>query len=158
MNQNSILSKFLSHPMHPIITHFPIALLSMSLFWDVLGLWTGNSIWWNIAYWSIAVGLITAIFAIITGLIDYVKIPQDNDVENVAMLHMIIVIVAVMMYTGSFFFRFGSPVLTGFHLYGALTFSVLGFILLVIGGWYGGELVYRHGVGRSNSNTPSSEK
>jgi uncharacterized membrane protein len=158
MNKGSLRSMILDHPLHPIFTHFPMGLLIISMLWDVLGLWSGNSLWWNISYWSIAVGLLFAILAVVTGLIDFSKIPQGDAAENVGMRHMIVVILAATMYTGSFFFRFGSPVPTGIHLYGALGLSILGFILLLIGGWYGGELVYSHGVGRSNPNTPNSEK
>lgn len=154
MKKDSKRFKFLSHPLHPMFTHFPIALLAVSVFWDLLGLWSGKSIWWDMAYWSIAAGLVASVFTITTGLIDFTKMPQEKNIEKLAYRHMLIVIFAIILYTGSFFFRYGSPVLSGTRLYGALSLSVLGFIVLIIGSWFGGELVYRYGVGKK-SNSPS---
>lgn len=34
----------------------------------------------------------------------------------------------------------------------ALALDAAGFISLTAGGWYGGKLVYQHGVGRSDEN------
>ncbi|WHZ04306.1 hypothetical protein QNH48_06670 [Neobacillus sp. YX16] len=33
------------HPVHPVITHFPMALLPVSLFGDLIGVWTDASFW-----------------------------------------------------------------------------------------------------------------
>lgn len=142
-------SSFSGHPLHPIFTHFPMALWMVSLLWDGLGLWRGDPFWWNFSFWCITVGLIFAFLAVVTGLIDYVKLPQGGPADSTAMRHMLIVIAAAVMYTGSFFFRLGMPIPTGNRLILVLALSVSGFVLLLIGGWYGGELVYRYGVGRS---------
>lgn len=143
----------LDHPLHPIFTHFPMALLMTSLLWDIIGLWSGESIWWTMSYWSILVGIITAVFALITGLIELTKIAKGDPAESVAIRHMVVVLLAVGMFAGSFFFRYSSPVPSGFFLYGALFFSLIGLLLLLFGGMLGGELVYRHGVGRIKTNT-----
>lgn len=141
-------SKPLNHPLHPIFTHFPMALWSISLLWDLLGIWKGDSLWWNFSKWSIAVGLVFAFLAVITGLVDFAKIPQGGPAERAAMRHMLIVIAAVIMYAGSFVFRLGDPLPTGYRFVFAIFLSIIGFVLLLIGGWYGGELVYRYGIGR----------
>lgn len=73
MNANRGESRFSGHPLHPLFTHFPMALWMTSLLWDSLGLWSGDLLWWSFSFWSIAVGLIFAFLAVITGLIDYVK-------------------------------------------------------------------------------------
>ncbi|MEX2104462.1 MAG: DUF2231 domain-containing protein [Bacilli bacterium] len=69
MNTNRNGSRLLSHPLHPIFTHFPMALLMISLLWDILGLWQGDPFWWSFSFWSITVGLIFAVLAMVTGLI-----------------------------------------------------------------------------------------
>ncbi len=147
MNTNRNGSRLLSHPLHPIFTHFPMALLMISLLWDLLGLWRGDPFWWSFSFWSITVGLILTVLAMVTGLIDYVKVPQGGPAEGVAMRHMVIVISAAVLYVGSFFVRLSSPIPSGSQLIIAITLSFLGFVILLIGGWYGGELVYKYGVG-----------
>ncbi|MEX1031235.1 MAG: DUF2231 domain-containing protein [Paenibacillaceae bacterium] len=142
-------SKLSAHPLHPLITHFPMALWTTSLLWDLLGLWREDPLWWSFSFWSIAVGLIIAFFAMVTGFIDYMKLPQGGPEEGVAMWHMVMVMTAAALYAGSLFFRFGTTTPSGIHLIMALVLSFLGFVSLLVGGWYGGELVYRYGVGRT---------
>jgi uncharacterized membrane protein len=125
-----------------------MALLAVSSLWDLLGLWRGDPFWWKFAFWSIAVGLILAFLALVTGLIDYVKIPQGAPAESAAMRHMIIMVVALLIYAGSLLLRFNSPAEAGGLLFTAVALSLAGLAVLLIGGWYGGELVYRYGVGR----------
>lgn len=153
MSKNKSESKLLSHPMHPIFTHFPMALWTISLLWDLLGFMRGDSLWWSFSKWSIAAGLIFAFLAIITGLVDFGRVPKEGPSETIAMKHMLLVISASIFYGGSFFFRLSSLIPTGYHFIFAESLSVIGFLLLLIGGWYGGELVYRHGIGRRNSDS-----
>jgi uncharacterized membrane protein len=138
----------MNHPVHPMFTHFPIALWLVSLIWDFLALWRGDSFWWSFAFWSIALGLTISFLTIVTGLVDYVKMPRKHPEESIAMKHMGIVIAAAVMFTGSFFARMGAGTPTGTRLYTAMGFSIGGSILLVVGAWYGGELVHKYGVGR----------
>jgi uncharacterized membrane protein len=125
-----------------------MALLAVSSLWDLLGIWRGDPLWWKFAFWSIAVGLILAFLALVTGLIDYVKIPQGGPAESAAMRHMMIMVVALLIYGGSLLVRFYSPAAVGGLFVTAIVLSLAGLVVLLIGGWYGGELVYRHGVGR----------
>ena len=37
--------RFLGHPVHPVVTHFPMALLPVSLLGDLLGVWTDAPFW-----------------------------------------------------------------------------------------------------------------
>jgi uncharacterized membrane protein len=154
MNEHRRRSGFSGHPLHPLFTHFPMALWMVSLLWDLLGIWRGDPLWWSFSFWSIAVGLIFALFAVVTGLIDFAKIPQSGSAEVIAIRHMLLVMTATILYAGSFFARLGVPIPSGIKLIIALALSVLGFILLLVGGWFGGELVYRYGIGRSGGSEP----
>ena len=142
-------SKRSAHPLHPLFTHFPMALWTISLLWDLLGLLREDPLWWSFSFWSITVGLIIACIAVVTGFVDFVKLPKGGPEETVAMWHMALVMTAAVLYAGSVFFRVGTTIPSGIHLIMALLLSVLGFISLLVGGWYGGELVYRYGVGRT---------
>lgn len=139
---------FLGHPLHPPFTHFPVALWSISLLWDVLGLWQGEVMWWQLSFWSITAGLVMALPAAVTGFIEYVTLPPERkETLRTATRHMIVVMVAASAYTGSLIFRGGASVPADDTLLPAMGLAVLGFISLQIGGWLGGELVYKHRVG-----------
>lgn len=139
--------RFFGHPVHPVVTHFPMALLPVSFLGDLLGVWTGASFWWSFSFYNLAIGLIFSILALITGMIDFVALPQKGTIERVAMRHMTIMITALLMYMGSFFIRFGVEIPSGWRLMSSVSLSLLGLILLLIGGWFGGQLVYRHAAG-----------
>lgn len=139
--------RFFGHPVHPIVTHFPMALLPVSLLGDLLGVLTGASFWYSFSLYNLAIGLVVSIPALITGMIDFLAIPQEGTAERVAMRHMTIIIMAIAMYTGSFFIRLGVEIPSGWRLMSSVSLSLLGLIFLLIGGWLGGQLVYRYSVG-----------
>lgn len=139
--------RLFGHPVHPVVTHFPMALLPVSLLGDLLGVWTDASFWWSFSFYNLAIGLVFSIPALITGMIEFLAIPKEETVDRVAMRHMTIMITAITMFTGSFFIRFGVEIPSGWRLMSSVSLSVLGVIFLLIGGWLGGQLVYRHDVG-----------
>src|SRR3954464_13277879 len=104
MKQRSRLRLF-GHPVHPVATHFPMALLPVSLLGDLLGVWTDAPFWWSFSFYNLAIGLVMSIPALITGMMDFLTLPQEESVDRVAMRHMTIIITAIIMYTGSFFIR-----------------------------------------------------
>jgi uncharacterized membrane protein len=146
MKQRGRLRIF-GHPVHPVVTHFPMALLPVSLLGDLLGVWTEVSFWWSFSFYSLSIGLIMSIPTLLSGLIDFLAIPQKGYAERVAMRHMTIMISAIMMYTGSFFIRLGVEIPSGWWSISSVSLSLLGLIFLLVGGWFGGQLVYRYGVG-----------
>lgn len=85
--------------------------------------------------------------ALITGLIDFMAIPQKGAAERVAMRHMTVMITSIIMFAGSFFIRFSVEIPSGWSLISSVSLSMLGVIFLLVGGWFGGQLVYRHAVG-----------
>jgi len=139
--------RFFGHPVHPVVTHFPMALLPVSLLGDLLGVWTDASFWWVFSFYNLAIGLVMSIPALITGMIDFLTIPQEETVDRVAMRHMTIMITSITMYSCSFFIRLGVEIPIGWRLISSVSLSLLGLIFLLIGGWFGGQLVYRHAVG-----------
>jgi uncharacterized membrane protein len=139
--------RFFGHPVHPVVTHFPMALLPVSFLGDLIGIWTDASFWWSFSFYNLAIGLVLSIPALITGMIDFMAIPQEGAADRVAMRHMTIIITAITLYTVSFFIRFGVEIPSGWRVISSVSLSLLGLIFLLIGGWLGGQLVYRYGVG-----------
>ena len=86
-------------------------------------------------------GIVGAVLAAVPGLIDFFSI-TDRRAGRVALLHMICNGTALLLFVVSFVMRFRDPL-------GALPVVVaaLGVATLGIGGWFGGELVFVHGMG-----------
>lgn len=150
---------FLGHPLHPPFTHFPVALWSISLLWDMVGIWRGEILWWQLSFWSIAAGLVMALPAAVTGFIEYVILPQERKAAlRTATRHMIVVMIAASAYAGSLILRGGPAIPANDMLLPSVGLAGLGFISLQIGGWLGGELVYKHRVGIAEKKDKELER
>ncbi|GBC85556.1 hypothetical protein HRbin11_02006 [bacterium HR11] len=139
--------RFLGHPAHVVLTDFPIALWVTSVLADGLTLGFGPSPWERWAFGCLALGLLMAVPTILTGLLDYLALPADHPAVRAATVHMTLMLTATGAFTTSLVLRVGVSPPTGVRWLAALVFSGAGLAALVVGGWWGGELVLRYGVG-----------
>ncbi|MFW5875642.1 MAG: DUF2231 domain-containing protein [Myxococcota bacterium] len=137
--------KLFGHPAHAISVHLPIGLLGAVPLCDLVAVFGGGSPWWTIAYGCLLLGNLTAVVAVATGLADYAALTEHT--ARVANRHLGWMLAAVALYLTSLLWRGGPAVPSGAAHIGAPVISALGAILLAVGGWYGGHLVYDHGVG-----------
>ncbi|MES2182826.1 MAG: DUF2231 domain-containing protein [Pseudomonadota bacterium] len=137
------------HPVHPAVVHFPIACWTLATIGDVASLWLGKPAWWWAGV-SLALGTTIAIFAMITGMIEILRIANQKQRLKVAERHMQLILLAWTVYATSLFMR-----LDGFRLTEPgiieIGLSCLGFVILSIASWFGAQLVYKYGVGLSDS-------
>jgi uncharacterized membrane protein len=136
------------HPLHAVLSDVPVGLLGTSLVWDAVGVWRGEPVWWAISFWGIALGLAAAAAAATAGFVDYAAIPQGDPAQATATRHMLFVLSALAPYATSLAVRGGPAPPSGKASAGVLLLEGLGLLLLSVGGWYGGHLVFHHGVGR----------
>lgn len=144
------------HPIHPILIPFPLGLLSTSVIFDVVHLLTGSGKWAEISFWMIAAGVISGLVAAVFGLIDWLAIPSGTRARAVGLLHGTTNVVMVVIFAVSWLLRSGAPGEPGVI---AIVLSFVGVGLASLGGFLGGELVVRMGVGVSEGahlNAPSS--
>ena len=135
-------ARILGHSMHPILIVFPLGLLSTSVIFDILYLVTGVDTFPTVSYWMIAGGLIGGLAAAGTGWIDWFGIPSGTRAKRVGLFHGLTNALVLLLFAGSLYFRHyaGSDPIPGFL---PLTLSILAFVLALVGGWLGGELVER---------------
>jgi uncharacterized membrane protein len=145
------------HSAHPPLTDFPIALLAISLVWDIVALASGNDIWWQFAFWSQIAGLIAVVPTALTGFIEYIVLPDGHPASGTATRHMLVMITATLPYNGSVVVRGGTKAPEGGTLILAVALNVVGLALLLLGGWLGGELVSRHGLGTAAETATSDQ-
>jgi uncharacterized membrane protein len=132
------------HPIHPMVTAFPIACFVLAFVSDLAFFATSNEFWATASLWLLGIGLITAAFAAVTGLIE---VFGDNRVRNLSdtRMHAASNAVALLIALYNWYSRFehgGSAVVpTGVVLSGIVV------LFLVFAGWKGGEMVFRHRVG-----------
>lgn len=160
MLKDLLQGKPLRHPLHPAVVHFPIGLFVLSLCFDVAGLLGFGQRWIpQAAAYTMALALATALLASVPGLVDYLDIRSDHPAKRIATYHMLLNLLAVAVYTGSFVLRYRDLESDHIPLAG-FALSLCGIAILSVSGYLGGVLVYDNGigVGRHRRRTPTPDR
>jgi uncharacterized membrane protein len=140
------------HPAHAALAAFPIALLSVSVVADAAALFTGDPFYWRVSFWAVAAGLVAAVPTAGAGMVDLMALGEDDPAMKTGTTHMSVMVAAVGLFVVDVAVRGDAAPPGGMALYAALALDGVGAVLLMVGGWYGGELVFGHGVGRTTTN------
>ena len=146
-------ARVMGHPIHPILIPFPIGLLTTSVIFDVVHLIAGGAKWAEISFWMIAVGVIGGLFAAVFGLIDWLGIPSGTRAKAVGLGHGLSNVLMVALFAVSWLLRSGVPGDPGVL---PIVLSFVGVGLVSLGGFLGGELVFRMGVGVAAGANPNA--
>src|SRR5699024_8327344 len=144
------------YPLHPTLVHFPVACWSLAVAADYISLWSGTPTW-RFTDGLIAVGCVMALLAMLAGLLEIISIPEDGDAMRDAIIHAGFMIAALLLFgirfmQGPYGLAPVAPNMLSFIL------DAAGFLVLFIGGWYGGRLVYQHGIGgRVPASAPAQQ-
>jgi uncharacterized membrane protein len=103
-----------------------------------------------VALWLLGAGLIMAALAAVLGLTDFASEPRIRALND-AWWHAGINVLAVLISLYNFFIRYGDPTSAGTK---GLVISLIVVCLLLVSGWKGWEMVYRHHVGVSDEPPP----
>ena len=139
------------HPLHPILVHFPIAFLTSASLCDIATLF-GILLAWPLTFPLLGLGISTALIAMIVGLYDLSRLNHDEASEKCANQHMILMGAAWCLYLTALLMRNDNMQITPTPSIPSIILSLIGFITLCIGGWFGGKLVYQHGASVAKSN------
>ncbi|PRP93685.1 DUF2231 domain-containing protein [Enhygromyxa salina] len=132
------------HPIHPMLIPFPVALLSIVLVTDIVFAVTESTFWSSVSYYALWAGIVSAALAGVFGLIDFVGVPRARSVRA-GWAHLLLNIAIVALATVNLILRGGDTIV---HILPVgLTLSIVSTGLLLVSGWYGGELAYRHKIG-----------
>src|SRR5262249_49298966 len=130
------------HPIHPILVAFPIGLWVFSVVADlIVQFGWGATVWKDVAFYTLGGGIVGALLAAVPGFIDLLTI-TDPKARRAGFTHLVANLIWLVLFSASFWLRWIGTV--GF-LPAAL--SIFGLAALIVGGWFGGELVYVHSMG-----------
>ena len=135
---------------------FPLGLLSTAFAFDIAYAIMGRGVFTVLAYWLIPAGLVSGVVAAVFGWIDWMAIPRDTRARSIGLIHGSVNALVLLLFLGSWMFRPNSLSNPGTA---SLVLSIAGAGLALVGGWLGGELVERLGVGvhpGANPNAPNS--
>jgi uncharacterized membrane protein len=129
------------HPVHPQVIAAPLGLLPFSAVMDVMYLATGQKRFGHAAYYSLVGGYAGGWAAAATGVADYLTISPGGPMKQTANTHAILNGAVMGLYTLNLALRRRKP--SGLL---PAVLSLVGTAGLIVSQWYGGHLVYQHGM------------
>ena len=133
-------------PVHPILVHFPIALLPLSVAADTIGLFGHIVSLSHTAVWTLLAAAVASVGTVAAGFYDMYRAPLSEEAHARVHRHMRVGLVLATAIIGLATWR------GLIHLHGGivpiyyLDVAVLGVALAAFQGWLGGELVYEDAV------------
>ena len=138
-------TKILGHPIHPMLIVLPLGLFVGAVVFDAIYLWRGSTTVATVGYWNIAGGIAGGLLAAVFGLIDWLAIPRGTRAKTIGIWHALSNVTAILGFAFVFWTRYSTGVLTPTP--GLFAIEVGALLFGALGGWLGGELVDRLGVG-----------
>jgi uncharacterized membrane protein len=131
-------------PLHAMLVPIPIVCFVATLVTDIVYWQTAALLWADISAWLLLVGLIVSLVMVLAGLIDFFGEPRIRELRA-AWIHAIGNVTALVLsiFNCAIHTRdaYTSVVPSG------LILSAVVVVILLVSGWNGWALVYRHGVG-----------
>jgi len=138
------------HPVHPMLIVFPLGLLLTSVLFELIYAVNRDQCWHRAAGWMIGFGVLGGIVAAIPGFIDYfLALPAHSEPRDPAADHWHLMVAAMAAFVINLGIRWRADTSKGGAFAAVFILALLGAALLVIGGYFGGHLVFLDRVGVS---------
>jgi len=126
-----------------MVIPFPLASLVGVLISDIVYAATNDPFWATASFWLLGFGIVTGLLAGLLGFIDFSTLPPAR--SRTGWTHVIGNLAVIVISAVNLFLRMSDPAATIVPT-GLVLSIVVGGILLITG-WAGGELSYRHKIG-----------
>lgn len=142
------------HPVHAVLSDFPMVFLLLWVALDGTALVLGSPHLWMLGRWALIGGVAAAVLAASAGFVDYLGVASGAPrALRTATAHLGVMLSVTSIAAIDLVYR-GTTLPTGVGRALHIAALVLVAAGLAAGGWLGGHLVFRHGVGV----TPESER
>jgi uncharacterized membrane protein len=139
--------KWLGHPLHPALVHVPAGLWPAALVFDLLSQGGLGNVAVQLSFFCIALGLLTALVAVPTGLADWSEIKKEKPAWKIGVWHMGLNLLAAAIFAANLGLRVGTFQTATSVPAPALVLTAVGVFLVMISAYLGGQMVYSYGVG-----------
>lgn len=138
---------WLGHPLHPVLVHLPMGLWPAAFLFDLLSwLGIGGGPMLEASFWSIALGLISALLAIPAGLADWSEVGGQKAAWKFGLYHLILNSVVVVLWLVSLGIRQRLPAETSVIPTGLLALSCVATLTLAVSAYFGGRMTFDYGT------------
>jgi nitrite reductase/ring-hydroxylating ferredoxin subunit/uncharacterized membrane protein len=148
--KNAMHGVWLGHPLHPVLTDVPLGAWTTGLVLDAVGAVRQDPGIERAADVAIAVGLVGAAGAAVTGLTDWSE--TDGQSRRTGLLHGLLNITATALYATAYALRRNGSRSAG------TSCAIAGYTIALGAAFLGGDLVYDQRVGVTHADVPQPEK
>ena len=132
------------HPIHTMLIAFPIAFFAVTPLADLTGYFGGNELFFQLAYYLQAGGVLFGILAAIAGIVDLVyTIPPRSSAKKRGITHGLLNTSSLLVHLFVWLARDADREA---DLY-LIALELLAVMAMIVAGWMGGTLVYRNQIG-----------
>ena len=137
---------WLHEPLHVVMTDVPVGAWSVTVIADGLGALSGSDSMNKVADVSLAIGLLGAAGAAVTGMVDWSEIKQERP-RRIGSSHALLNVVATALLATSYLTRtrHGKRTLPR-------VLAMAGYLVASVSAHLGGNMIYEHGVGVRGQN------
>jgi uncharacterized membrane protein len=138
-------ARFAGHAVHPMLIVLPLGLFVTAVVFDALYLVTGSANFAVSGAYTTAAGVLGGLLAGLFGWVDWFAVPARTRAKRIGLVHGVGNVVVLALFAVSWLLRLDRDTWEPGTF--SFVFAVAGLVLAGIGGWLGGELVERLGVG-----------
>lgn len=148
----TILAGPYGHPFHALLVTIPIGTWTASIVFDIVAGVTGDTeVFSRAAAWLIGIGIVGAVLAAITGLLDFSQLAPRTKAQRTGLLHAGFNTLALVLFLIGLIVRVN-------HGYddasvAGIVLSVIALLCVAVSGTLGGELAYRYGIRVADEET-----
>jgi len=134
--------------LHPILIHFPIALITIGVLFELIGRLRAHETWRTVGKWNLYAGTIALGLAVASGLLAASIVSHSEEAHEIMERHEQVGITLLILFSGLGAWRLLAE--RGGGAFGRsgifLALLIAGNLLLGYGAYLGGRLVYEHGL------------
>lgn len=138
--------RLFGHPIHPMLVHFPIVLWTVAAAAYVASAAGVTESADAVAKFANAAGLMMAMLAMLAGLFELRAIDSRSEAMRVATWHLMVMATVWVCFLVALMLSISTGLDQATAQLAALACAVAGFLLMAVGGWLGGRLVYEFGI------------
>ena len=138
--------RLFGHPIHPMLVHFPIVFWTVAAVAYVASAAGITAPLDAVAKFANGAGLTMAMLAMLAGLFELRTIDRSSEAMRVATWHMMVMATVWVCFLVALMLSISTELDHSTARVIAVACAVAGFLLMGIGGWFGGRLVYEFGI------------
>lgn len=138
----------MGHPIHPMLVGVPVGLFAWTLVADIVFGIRQEQGWYDIAFWSGIAAWISGLAVALPGIADYLMVARKTDAMRIGATHAVLMVATVACYFIAMFLMNNNDAFDlGGRYQTALGLHAFGTLAVLVSGWLGGEMVFRHHIG-----------